>query len=352
MSFMMFFLLSFFTIAQDVPAQSPVAALALASDQIGVVRTAQGITTRISFPEEVDEIICGDLYDSASGKGSFVAQRSGNDVFLKPIPAKGMSNLFVKTRAKRTYNFDLMIVPVSQSHRVVNVSDAKPGAVYASAHNTPTDLNGPPQNGSAADNAKPSPEPGPRGEEIEQRARLEAEAILTGARQRADDLVTAGRQQSERMISEAETKIADAERLSGERASQQAEQRFVQALILGLRETKVENTKLTIKKFVIVLDPRILVFNDKSYVRYRLHNAGDKPFTFGSITLETGANEGDGPTPIMMSLSQSKNENRLEPGESLTGVIAFDAKQVTTGTRLFLSLRGEDKVEIGRLTVQ
>src|SRR5215213_623402 len=105
MPFIVIFLLFFFTTAQESPAQPPVATITLASDQIGVVRTAQGITTRIAFPDEVDEIICGDLYDSASGKGGFVAQRSGTDVFLKPIPSKGMSNLFVKTRGKRTYNF-------------------------------------------------------------------------------------------------------------------------------------------------------------------------------------------------------------------------------------------------------
>ncbi|HVF92571.1 MAG TPA: hypothetical protein VNH22_21060 [Blastocatellia bacterium] len=337
MSSIAVFLLCLFAIAQDSAAQSPVATISLTSDQIGIVRTAQGITTRIAFPDEVDEIICGDLYDSASGKGGFVAQRSGTDVFLKPIPAKGMSNLFVKTRSKRTYNFDLMIVPVPQSHRVVNVVDPKPGDPNTSAHNPQTDSSGTTQ-GAAS-------HPGDNGKASE-----EAEAILTSARQRADDLVSAGRQQSDRLVSEAEARASEVDRVSSERASRQAEQRFVQALILGLRESKIENPKVVIKKIVITLDPRVLIFGDKSYVRYRLHNTGDKPFTFGSITLEASA--GREATPVAMTIFQSKNDNRLESGESLTGVIAFDAKQVTTGVRLSLFLRAEDKAEIGRVTIQ
>ncbi|HKG21465.1 MAG TPA: hypothetical protein VKC34_06165, partial [Blastocatellia bacterium] len=152
------------------------------------------------------------------------------------------------------------------------------------------------------------------------------------------------------MISEAEARASEADRMSSERATQQAEQRFVQALILGLRESKIDDPKLVIKKIVITLDPRVLIFNDKSYVRYRLHNTGDKPFTFGSVTLETSV--GKEATPIAATIFQSKSANRLESGESLTGVIAFDAKQVTTSVRLSLYLRAEDKAEIGRVTIQ
>src|SRR6185369_1511162 len=121
--------------AQTPAAQSPVVTLQLGSDQIGVVRTAVQITTRISFNEPVAEIICGDLYDAGSGKGTFVVQRSGsaekpgNDVFIKPVVPKGQSNMFVRTGdGKHTYNFDLKIVAPEQAHRVVNVTDALPAA--------------------------------------------------------------------------------------------------------------------------------------------------------------------------------------------------------------------------------
>ena len=60
-------------------AQSAVTTIVLGPDQIGKVKTAQGISTRITFTEPVSEIICGDLYDAASGKGLFVVQSSGNE---------------------------------------------------------------------------------------------------------------------------------------------------------------------------------------------------------------------------------------------------------------------------------
>jgi TonB family protein len=95
----------------------------LSTDQIGVVKTAEGITTRLVFTGEVQEIVCGDLYDSNTGRGGFVVQKIGNDVFLKPVVSKGLSNLFVKIGEKEgtTFGFDLTIVSVEQAHRVVNV---------------------------------------------------------------------------------------------------------------------------------------------------------------------------------------------------------------------------------------
>src|SRR5215469_2462167 len=109
-------------------SQSAIVKVTLGPEQIGMIKAAQGITTRVSFPDQVKEIICGDLYDPTTGKGGFVVQRSENDVFLKPIPTKGMTNLFVKTGEKgdHIYNFDLIIGPVVEAHRVVNVSAPAP----------------------------------------------------------------------------------------------------------------------------------------------------------------------------------------------------------------------------------
>src|SRR5579862_5370991 len=94
-------------VCQTAAAQSPITTMMLGPAQIGVIKSAQGITTRISFPEVVKEIICGDLYDGTAN-GSFVVQRSGNDVFLKSIVSRGASNLFVKTgeKGEHVYNFD------------------------------------------------------------------------------------------------------------------------------------------------------------------------------------------------------------------------------------------------------
>jgi TonB family protein len=81
----------------------------------------------MTFPEQINEIICGDLYDPGSGKGNFVVQHSGNDLFIKPIGTKGTSNLFVKTTVSREYiySFDLQIVDLNQAHRIVNVLNAQ-----------------------------------------------------------------------------------------------------------------------------------------------------------------------------------------------------------------------------------
>src|SRR5215813_9955158 len=112
--------------AVGVRAQSQIVTVTVGPNQIGQVKTTQGITTRMTFPEAVRDIICGDLYDPTTGKGSFVIQRIDNDVFLKPVVPKGLSNLFIKTgeKGEHTYSFDLLVVSLEQAHRVVNVSPA------------------------------------------------------------------------------------------------------------------------------------------------------------------------------------------------------------------------------------
>lgn len=103
-------------------AQSPVISLKLGQDQIGLVKTAQGISTKISFKEIVTDIICGDLYDPTRGTEGFVVQKLDKDVFIKPVTSKSISNMFVKTgeNGEFTYSFDLVIVPVEQAYRIVN----------------------------------------------------------------------------------------------------------------------------------------------------------------------------------------------------------------------------------------
>lgn len=330
-------LLVSFAVAQSALGQSPVATLALGTDRIGEIKTAQGITTMIRFPEAVQEIICGDLYDAGTGKGTFVVQRSGtndrpgNEVFIKPVSSKGASNMFVKTDGKHTYSFDLTIVATAQAHRMVNVTD-----VAAATNSSPT--------APAADPRGPDPEkPPPHFErlkaEAEQQARQKAAEILRGAQQQAD-----------RKIAEADAKLAEAERLAAQRADQEIERRFMQALMLGLRETKVSNTRAIAKKVVITLDQRMLLFDDKAYLRYTIQNTGDKDFAFTAMSLEVG--EGKEVKPLTAVVNQSKPENLLAPGESLTGVIVFDPKQVGAKQRLTLFVRGEDSAELAHVTIQ
>ena len=108
---------------QSESNQRRVATVTLEPNQIALIRTAAKISTRLSFTEPVKQIICGDLYDPDSGMGSFVIQRIGNDVFIKPVVASGTSNMFVKTgeNGEYTYNFSLEILPPQEAQLVVNV---------------------------------------------------------------------------------------------------------------------------------------------------------------------------------------------------------------------------------------
>jgi len=319
-----------------VPAQSAVATLTLGSDRIGELKTAQGITTMIRFPEAVQEIICGDLYDPSTGKGTFVVQRSGtqdrpgNEVFVKPVSAKGASNMFVKTDNKHTYSFDLTIVATSQAHRMVNVTDAAPDK--------------PPTTPANADPKGTDPERPPPDFE-----RLKADAEQQ-ARAKAAEIIRSAQNQADRKITEAETKVAEIERQGAQRADQEIDRRFLQALMLGLREVKISNTKVIARKVVITLDPRILQFNEKAYLRYTIQNTGDKDFVFTAMSLEV--TDGKETKPLTAVVNQSKPENTLTPGESLSGVIVFDPKQVDSKQRLTLFVRGEDSAEIAHVTLQ
>ena len=354
--------LLFSVLANLASAQTPVTTLALGPDRIGEIKTAQGITTMIRFPDPVQEIICGDLYDAATGKGTFVVQRSGpterpgNEVFIKPVASKGVSNMFVKTGdGKHTYSFDLAIVSTPQAaHRMVNVTDlaAPPTPTNQGPSNQgPTNLTNPGAANSGSANPgtmdQHSSEPEKPAPDFE---RLKAEAEQQ-ARQKAAEILRTAQQQADRKITEADAKVAEAERLAPQRAEQEIERRFMQALMLGLREMRVKNTKVTTpKKAVITLDPRVLLFDDRAYLRYMIQNTGDKDFAFTSLSLEVI--DGKGSKPLVAEVNQSKTVNSLPPGEALTGVIVFDPKQIAAKQNLTLFVRGEDSAELAHLTIQ
>lgn len=341
-----FLILSLLGAIPAARGQSPISSMALGPDQIGKIRTAQGITTRITFVEPVQEIICGDLYDPGTGKGTFVAQRGGsperpsNDVFIKPIAARGMSNLFVKTgeNGQHTYNFDLEVVPVAQAQRVVNVTMPAPaqGGEAGPRETQPATSNGP--NQLTAEQEKTARELEKQKAEIQQ------------SRKDADEYLRSTRQQADRILTEAQAKLTEAEHGNAEKGSDEVERRFVKALMLGLREAKINNPRVQAKKIIISLDPRVLTLDDKSYLRYTIQNAGDKEFVFSSISLET-VSETDS-QPITIQIVQSKAENKLEPGESLAGVIVFEAERATSKDKLRLYVRGEDSTEIARVNIQ
>lgn len=296
-------------------AQAPVATVLLDRDQIWLVKTAQGITTRISFQEPVREIICGDLYDPGSGKGSFVVQKGDNDVFLKPIAPKGFSNLFVKTgeRGEHIFNFDLLVVPLSQAYRVVNVVGANTANVQANTADS--------KNPEAAEGNMPARD--------------------------SDEVIRSAKQQAGRIIAEAEQQAADIQKQSYQRAEREVESRFVRSLMLGLREIKI-NPRVTSKRVIVNIDRRVLTFDDRSYLRYTLQNTGDAEFIFNSISLEGGSG---GSQQIQTQVVQSKDDNRLASGETLAGILIFDPKLLESREPLMLYVRGSDNNELARAVI-
>jgi hypothetical protein len=308
--------LSLTALAATATAQSPITTVTLGPDKIGIVRTAPGITTRISFSEKIFESVCGDLYDAATGNGAFVIQLSGNDLFLKPVTSKGTSNLFVKTGedGKTTYNFDLEIVTAGQAHRVVNVVSSAPSVPARGPGNAP------------------------------------GKTELDRARNQADEILREARRQAGQIIAEAEARVSDLDKLTSQRAERESERRFAQALMLGLRETRINNPRVAARRVIVALDSRVLTFNDKSYLRYTIQNGSEGDFSFSSIALETRL--GSGAQPVAIELVQSKAENKLAPGESMAGVISFDSKSVGAKDKLTLFVRGGDNAEIAQVAIQ
>ena len=312
-------------------AQAPITAVTLGPDQIGVVKTAVGLSTRIVFTGPVREIICGDLYDAGAGRGTFVVQKGENDVFIKPVAPKGMSNLFVKIgeNDRQIFNFDLKVVPVAEAHRVVNVSSPRSA--------TPTSE----RSASGGDTA---------GDGSRKTASREIEQLKAKAQQEADDAIRAANQQAARITAEAEARAVEVDRKTLERSEQEIERRFVRALMTGLREAKINNPRVAAKKVIISLDPRVITLDDKSYLRYTILNNGDADFVFSSITLEAGV--GSEIKAVTSEVTQNKSENKVSPKEAVAGIIVFDAKQVGARDKLALFIRGEENAEIAHLNIQ
>ncbi|MGH9763812.1 MAG: DivIVA domain-containing protein, partial [Blastocatellia bacterium] len=294
--------------------QSLITSIKLDGNQIGLIKTGQGLSTRIAFAEPVKEIICGDLYDASTGRGSFVVQHGDNDVFIKPIPPKGMSNLFVKTgeNGEHVYNFDVIIVPSNEASRVINVVSgfkAASGAAGSQRHMSPA--------------------------EIQQDADKQAEQIIKDAHSQAD-----------RIVSDAKVKAEDLDTQSQERAADRVERDFISSILLGIREDRVDTKRIQIGKTSVVIDQPAMSFGGKVYLHYTILNDGKTDFMFSGLVLETGLDK-----TLPAKFTQSKTDNRVKPGESVTGVIAVERKLIPDGNKIMLSLRGQGHTELARVSV-
>jgi vacuolar-type H+-ATPase subunit H len=327
--------LSLLVLASTARAQSLVTTLTLGPNQIGLVKTTPGITTRITFSEPVKEIICGDLYDTNSGKGSFVVQRSDNDVFLKPVVPKGLSNLFVKTgeRGENVYSLDLVIVPTAEAYRMVTVARGEANPANGSQQSPAADQTA---SETAAKNIAA--------------AQKQAEDILANARGQAGQIVAQAEKRAVDSDRHALQRSTDLERRTAERTEQEIQRRFIRAMIQGVRDVRVNDSHVAPKRIEITLDPRMLTFDEKSYLRYTIKNNSDKEFAFSSLSLERSS--GKEKKEIPAEINQGRVENKLKAGESVIGIIVFDSKLVTETDKLTLFVRGEGNIEIARLNIQ
>jgi hypothetical protein len=81
-----------------------------------------------------------------------------------------------------------------------------------------------------------------------------------------------------------------------------------------------------------------------------MKNNGEKEFTFSALSLEKGSRSSAQIIPA--EVVKGKPENRVLPGEMVTGVIIFDSKLVDQADRLTLLVRGVDNTEITRLNIK
>lgn len=325
-------MLALLVTATSAKAQSLIVTINVGPNQIGQVKTTPAITTRLTFPDTVRDIICGDLYDPATGKGSFVVQRIDNDVFLKPVVQKGLSNLFVKTgeKGEHTYSFDLLVVGLDQAHRVVNIAAPEPA-------------NGPAGAQPASDSANAA-------KSTLVAAQTQAGETIRNARQQAEAVLAQANKQASEVYGKALERAEALDRQSADRARQEVEQRFLRAMIQGVREIKTVDSRIVAKKVSLVLDPRVLTFDDKSYLRYTIRNDGDKAVSFSGFSLERRF--GKEVFAIPARVAQGRAENKLSPGDAIMGVIVFDPRDMAAGDRLTLYVRGEDNTELARLNIQ
>jgi ElaB/YqjD/DUF883 family membrane-anchored ribosome-binding protein len=226
-------------------------------------------------------------------------------------------------------------VPVEQAHRVVNVVDA-------SAHAGPVENQG-------SNASEPRQSEAERAKLANDLEKMKSQAE-DQARQKAAEIIRGAQQQADRRIAEADARIAENQRQASTRADEEVERRFLKALMLGVREQRIEKPRVTARRVIVSLDPRVLTFGEKAYLRYTIQNTGSENFTFNGLALEA---ETDRNTNLLsIEVNQSKSENALVKDESLTGVIVFDAKFVGARDKLSLIVRADDNSEIARLIIQ
>lgn len=302
------------------PAPSPgIVFVDATPDTITTIRTAQNVITRVAFPEEAKEAICGDLFDPASNTGTFVINKIGTDVFIKPVNSKSQTNLFVKTDAN-VYSFDLVVVPQDKAHRVVNIN-------------------------------MPSYK-----EEIEamrEKARREIAQERNDWQTQADAQLATLRKDLEQK--NATALAAEQRKLRTEadrRASDMATRRFVDGLMQGFETVALRDRRLDSGNLEVFLDDVAYVFEGRLYVRYRVTNRGSSDVTYVEPRVVVrGGSKDRGVTTTVIT---SRGDYVIPGGATAAGVAIFERPALDKGERLYLVVRaeGSDRPVLLRLIEQ
>lgn len=275
-------------------------------DTITMIKTAQNVVTRVALPAKAEQAICGDVFDAASGTGTFVIDRSGNDVFIKPLATKGSTNLFIKTEGGVVYNFDLTVVTTAQAYRVVNVNLP----VYE-----------------------------------RQIAEMKATATREIARDRATmESEMAGKlADRQRELEQANTDVLSAERAklrseTDKRATDLAMRRVADGVMQGFTTVALRDKRGQIDQLDVAVDDAGYVFEGRLYVRYRISNRGTAEATYSEPKVYVRTGEAD--RAVVSSTISGRGDFKVPAGQTVTGVIVFERVTLERGERLLLVVRG------------
>ena len=304
--------------APPAAASSGIIFVDVTPDSITTIKTAQNLITRIALSREAKQAICGDLFDPASNAGSFVITRDGNDVFIKPVVAKGQTNLFIKTD-QETYNFDLVVVPPPQAYRVVNVN-VPPYEAQLQARRDAAER------------------------EIEQertQMATDMEQQLTARRQELEQKA------ADSLAAEQRKLRADADR----RAADLAVRRFTDGILQGFTTVALRERRGQLEQVEVAVDDAAYVFEGRLYVRYRITNRGSRELTLSEPRLLVQGGEKDRPVTAM--IFTSRGDYKVPAGQTAAGVAVFERPALVAGERIVLVVRaGGDRMVQLRLLEQ
>ena len=290
-----------------VKSNQGIISLEVSPDSIALIKVAQGVITRVALPDEAKTAICGDLFDPATNTGSFVIDRNGKDVFIKPVQSKGQSNLFIKSDTN-VYAFDLVIVPSAQAYRVVNVN-------------------------------QPS---------YKERIEAERKQMMAAVENERRQMEAAVESQVQARIKEIEQQNADSleierRRLRAEadrRAGEFASRRIADGIMQGLNGLPLMERRGKFEQVSIELGTVAYTFEGKLFVPYKVVNAGTSDLTYREprVFVRAGGPDAEEKT-ISTTTYTSRGEYRVDAGDTAQGVVVFERPTLEAAERLMFVLR-------------